>query len=130
VITGDGADQVFAGVPGWDYLPLVSALFAGAGVRLCCPYLDPRVSAWGPTHADPAKSVLRELARWLLPSSSAEAAKVPQLAPEMDLTNVAEPGLLALAGHILGLPPGPEPKPNVRTVSLALLLRHFPRLFE
>jgi asparagine synthetase B (glutamine-hydrolysing) len=126
VITGDGADQVFAGVPGWDYLPIVGALFAGAGVSLCCPFLHPRVVAWGETRADPAKSALRDLARRVLPEAVAEGAKIPQLAPEMDLSSVAEPRYLALARQVLG----DAGNSDVRLVSLALLYRHFPRLLE
>jgi asparagine synthetase B (glutamine-hydrolysing) len=130
VITGDGADQVFAGVPGWDYLPIVGALFDGAGVRLCCPFLHPRVSAWGRTRADPAKTALRELARGLLPASVAEAPKVPQLAPEMDLSGVAQPRYLEIASRTLEDVDPATGKPGVRVVTLALLVQHFPRLLE
>jgi asparagine synthase (glutamine-hydrolysing) len=129
VITGDGADQVFAGAVGWDYLPIVGAVFAGAGVGLCCPFLDPRVSAWGQPRADAAKSALRELARGLLPAATAAAPKVPQLAPAMDLSGLEQPRYLELAGRILGCT-GQPGKPDVRVVTLALLLGHFPRLVE
>jgi asparagine synthetase B (glutamine-hydrolysing) len=128
VITGDGADQVFAGVPGWDYLPIVGALFDGAGIDLICPFLYPRVSAWGATRADPSKSALREPARLLLPAAVADAPKVAQLAPEMDLSGVGEPRHLDLASRVLGLPTCREGKRDVRVVTLALLLGHFPRL--
>ncbi len=128
VITGDGADQVFAGVPGWDYLPIVGALFEAAEIDLCCPFLHPRVAGWGAPRADPAKSALRELGSRLLPASVAAAPKVVQMAPEMDLSGVAEPRHLDPASRVLGLPLGGAGKPDVRVVTLALLLRHFPRL--
>ena len=127
VITGDGADQVFAGVPGWDYLPIVGALFAGAGVALSCPFLHPRVSAWAANRADPSKSALREVARRLLPARLADAPKVGQLAPVMDLSGVAESHSVELARRTLGLD-ACGGKPDVRAVSLALLFQHFPRL--
>lgn len=130
MITGDGADQVFAGVPGWDYLPIVSALFAGAGIDLCCPFLHPRVSAWGAARCDPSKSALRELGRRFLPASIAGAAKVAQRAPEMNLSDVGEPGHLERAAQVLGVPGSRAGKPDVRVVTLALLLGHFPRLLE
>jgi hypothetical protein len=130
VITGDGADQVFAGVPGWDYLPIVGALFAGAGVDLCCPFLDLHVAAWGQTRADASKSALRELGRRLLPVSAADAAKVPQLAPEMDLSSVVEQRYLERASRALGWNGRQTSKADVRVVTLALLFRHFPRLLE
>jgi asparagine synthetase B (glutamine-hydrolysing) len=130
VITGDGADQVFAGVPGWDYLPIVGALFAGAGVHLCCPFLDVRVAAWAQKRTDPSKSALRELGRRLLPASIVDAAKVPQLAPEMDLSSVEEPRYLELAGRALGRNGSQSSTADVRVVTLALLFRHFPRLVE
>jgi asparagine synthetase B (glutamine-hydrolysing) len=130
VITGDGADQVFAGVPGWDYLPIVGALFGGAGIDLCCPFLHPRVSAWGATRADPSKSALRGLGRRLLPARLTDAAKVAQRAPEMDLSHVEDPRRLDLASRALGFAPSRIGKPDVRVVTLALLFRHFPRLLE
>jgi len=129
VITGDGADQVFVGTAGWDYLPIIGALFVGVGVGLCCPFLDPRVSAWGQARTDATKSALRELGRGLLPAATAAAPKVPQLAPEMDLSRVEQPHYLDLAGQFLGRTGRPG-KPDVRLVTLALLFRHFPRLLE
>jgi asparagine synthetase B (glutamine-hydrolysing) len=70
VITGDGADQAFAGAPGCDYLPIVGALFAGAGVGLCCPFLDERVLALAARGADPHKTMLRQAGRSVLPKTS------------------------------------------------------------
>lgn len=127
VITGDGADQVFAGVPGWDYLPIVAALIAAGGVALSCPFLYPRVAAWAADRADPSKSALRSVARRLLPAQIADAPKVGQLAPEMDLSGVAEAQAVQRASMTLGLD-WVRRKPDVRAVSLALLVQHFPRL--
>ena len=103
VISGDGADQVFAGVSGWDYLPIVAALFDGAGVALCCPFLHTSVAGWAVDRANPAKSALRDVARQLLPASIADAPKVGQLAPEMNLSDVATAQSVQQANMILGL---------------------------
>lgn len=86
VITGDGADQVFAGAPSEIYLPIVGALADASGVALCCPFLDEAVIALAARSApDPHKSALREAARGKLPDAIVDAPKVPRLAPAIDL---------------------------------------------
>ena len=87
VITGDGADQVFAGSPSEIYLPIVGALAEASGVTLHCPFLDEAVIALAAeSPADPRKTALREAARGKLPDALVDAPKVPRLAPAIDLS--------------------------------------------
>lgn len=87
VITGDGADQAFAGAPWEIYLPLVGALAEASGVALCCPFLDEAVLAFaGRSEPDPHKTALRDAARDKLPDALVDAPKVPRLAPAIDLS--------------------------------------------
>jgi asparagine synthetase B (glutamine-hydrolysing) len=91
VITGDGADQVFAGAPSEIYLPIVGALAGASGVALCCPFLDEAVIALAARGApDPHKSALREVARGKLPDALVDAPKVPRLAPAIDLARFVD----------------------------------------
>jgi hypothetical protein len=87
VITGDGADQAFAGAPSEIYLPIVGALAEASGVELCCPFLDDAVLALAArTAPDPHKTALRDAARGKLPDALVDAPKVPRLAPAIDLS--------------------------------------------
>jgi asparagine synthetase B (glutamine-hydrolysing) len=87
VITGDGADQAFAGAPSEIYLPIVGALAEASGVALCCPFLDDGVLALAARNApDPRKTALREAARGRLPDALVDAPKIARLAPAIDLS--------------------------------------------
>ncbi|MEP7123249.1 MAG: asparagine synthase-related protein [Byssovorax sp.] len=87
VITGDGADQAFAGAPSEIYLPIVGALAEASGVALCCPFLDDGVLALAARSApDPRKTALRDAARGKLPDALVDAPKVARLAPAIDLS--------------------------------------------
>ena len=87
VITGDGADQVFAGAPSELYLPIVGALAEASGVALCCPFLDEAVLALAARSAlDPHKTALRDAARGKLPDALVDAPEVARPAPAIDLT--------------------------------------------
>jgi asparagine synthase (glutamine-hydrolysing) len=87
VITGDGADQVFAGAPSEIYLPIVGALAEASGVALCCPFLDEGVLALAARSApDPHKTALRDVARGKLPDALVDAPKQARLAPGIDLS--------------------------------------------
>lgn len=122
VLTGDGADQVFVGTPGWDYLPIVAALFEDSNVELCCPFLDAAVIAWArEAGAEPDKAALRRLARDLLPASVVDAVKVSRLAPPLDLRAVLDECAVARAASLLG--EEPTDPGDVSWVSLGLLLR-------
>lgn len=105
VITGDGADQVFAGAPAEIYLPIVGALAEASGVTLHCPFLDDAVIALAAGHPpDPHKTALREAARGKLPDALVDAPKVARLAPAIDLTRFEDRPRFERIAALLGRP--------------------------
>ncbi|MES2597570.1 MAG: asparagine synthase-related protein [Verrucomicrobiota bacterium] len=85
LITGDGADQVFAGSDPRNYLPIVGALTRAAGLELRSPFLDERVMASAPSPSSD-KAALRGIARTYLPSHSAQGAKRGTYTPPLDVS--------------------------------------------
>ena len=105
VITGDGADQVFAGADGRNYLPIVGALVRSAGLELLSPFLDEEVIAFARTQkVDPDKTVLRQAAADVLPREIAWLRKVPRLAPDMDLARYWDANAVEEIRQALALP--------------------------
>jgi asparagine synthase (glutamine-hydrolysing) len=105
VITGDGADQVFAGAPSEIYLPIVGALAEASGVTLHCPFLDEAVIALAAqSPPDPHKTALREAARGKLPDALVDAPKVPRLAPGIDLARFEDIPRFERLAALLGRP--------------------------
>lgn len=105
VITGDGADQVFAGAPSEIYLPIVGALAEASGVTLHCPFLDEAVIALAAqSPPDPRKTVLREAARGKLPDALVDAPKVPRLVPAIDLSRFEDIPRFERLAALLGRP--------------------------
>jgi len=104
LITGDGADEVFRGTSGADYLPIVGALTRAAGLVAVAPFLDPVVAS--SVAADPGKRALRALADELgVPGAIAWSPKSPRFAPAMDLSRHRDPVRLAALGRCLGRAP-------------------------
>jgi len=127
-ITGDGADQAFAGAPWQNYIPLVGSLFRAAGVELQSPFLEEdviaRAARVGP---DPRKSALREMARGLVPEGLIEASKVPGLAPPMDVSVHWRPALASRLSRELGIEVSTGTDPDrVLWTTLVLLAGSFP----
>jgi asparagine synthetase B (glutamine-hydrolysing) len=125
VVTGDGADQVFAGAPGLDYLPLVGALFEAEGVEVRPPFLDDEVIALarslGP---DPDKRALRALARGLVPDEVVRASKVPGLAPPLDLSSLWDAQHVEAVARLAGRTPATsDDRARVRWTTLGLFRR-------
>lgn len=97
-ITGDGADQLFAHTSALDYLPLVGAVMASAGVELRSPFLDDAMIEYAAAQApDPNKRALREAARGRVPAPLVDGVKTPRLAPALDLDPVRDDKALARA---------------------------------
>jgi len=124
VITGDGADQVFAGADSRNYLPIVGAMTRAAGIALACPFLDcgmaPRAGVVG---SDPDKSALRALALDLLPPEIAHRPKQPRLAPDFDLSIYRTDDHDARLSQLLGQPaPPPIAGPSNTLWATATLL--------
>lgn len=124
LVTGDGADQIFAGRPALDYLPLMGALTAHAPIGLWSPFFDEDVIAAaldrGP---DPKKAALRAIARELaVPSWIVEAPKVARYAPRLDLSAYVDRRELEALAAELGLPlslAGAEDETGWVTLALA-----------
>lgn len=114
VITGDGADQVFAGAEARNYLPIVGALVRAAGVALVSPFFDEHIVGWAARQGtDADKTALRTAAAVVLPPGIAWRKKSSRYAPDFSLDHQRDPALEArLAPQLALLPPaagaGPE----------------------
>ena len=103
LITGDGADELFRGTRGADYLPIVGALTRAAGLIAVAPFLDPIVAE---VPLDPDKRALRTFAGELgVPETIAWAPKAPRFAPPMDLSRHRDAARIAALGRYLGRTP-------------------------
>lgn len=126
-ITGDGADQLFAGSGGEDYLHIVNAIFTGLHVNLICPFLDESVVRQSMI-PDPTKSALRSLAEILgVPQNVAQAAKIPRLAPPINLEQYIDmTAITKLADAVnLPLPDLTNDREIVKWVTLSILVDAF-----
>jgi hypothetical protein len=128
LITGDGADEVFRGGSGGDYLPIVGALTRAAGLVAVAPFLDPVVVAGAA--ADGEKRALRALASELgVPPAIAWSPKVPRFAPPIDLSAHRDDARIAALGRCLGRRPGQATdRERVAWTTLALFAGEFPGL--
>ncbi len=125
LVTGDGADEVFRGSSGADYLPIVGALTRAAGLVAIAPFLDPCVTS--AVAGDPDKRALRALAGELgVPEAIARAPKAPRYAPPMDLSRHHDPRRIAALGRGLGrAPASTTDRERVAWTTLALFARDF-----
>lgn len=122
LLTGDGADQVFAGSDPRNYLPIIGALTREAGLELVSPFLHDAVVAAAPAPtAD--KAALREIAMHHLPASLVQGPKVPTYAPPLDVSrHWQDDPVRALAARMKLEPPKPGAGPaSVLWTSLGLL---------
>lgn len=132
LISGDGADEIFRGDTGADYLPIVGALTRAAGLTALAPFLTPQVAA--AVIRDPNKHALRSLACELgIPESIAWHPKTPRLAPRMNLARHQDSTHIAALAHHLGYHPDHPPslthdRDDVAWTTLSLFARNFPGL--
>ncbi len=128
LVTGDGADEVFRGTSGADYLPVVTALTRAAGLVPGAPFLDPEVAPF--VAPDPGKRALRALAVDLgVPEEIAHRPKRARFAPPMDLAPHRDAPLVAALGHHLGRAPSlAADRERVGWTTLGLFARLFPGL--
>ncbi len=105
-ITGDGADQVFAGAAAANYIPIVGTLFRAAGVELCAPFAadDVLASARG-LGIDAHKTALRRAAVGLVPDRLLNGRKTPRLTPPVAIDCHYLPDVTARVTRELHLPP-------------------------
>lgn len=126
LITGDGADQVFAGADGRNYLPIVGALVRSTGMTLESPFFAERIVGWARRNGtDPDKTALRQAAAAILPSEVAARKKTARLAPDFDVSPHRDAAFEAPLAATLGMPrpaPGLGPQQTLWATA-GLLLR-------
>lgn len=127
LITGDGADEVFGGTNGGDYLPVVGALTRAAGLTAWAPFLDPAVAGFG---LDVGKRMLRDLAVELgVPVEVATRVKRPRFVPALDLERYWDDVRVTELGRWLGLAPSrASDRACVGWTTLALFCEDYPGL--
>lgn len=86
VLTGDAADQAFAGSAAGNYLPIVGAIMRHEKMGYFSPFFDEQIVAYGQSVTDSNKTALRELAKTLVPDFLLNQPKTPRLAPAMDIS--------------------------------------------
>lgn len=126
LMTGDGADEVFRGTSGADYLPVVGALTRAAGLEAVAPFLAAGVAT--SVERDDGKRALRALACELgVPEAIAWRAKRPRMAPSMQVQRLVEDEEVAALGRCLGRVPGDATdRERVGWTTLALFIKNFP----
>lgn len=127
LITGDGADQLFAGKCGESYLPIVGALVEAAGLTLAAPFCHPAVVSHGRRARDPAKTALREIGRSLSPGAPwVDRPKTAKLMPTFELSSLFDRSWAERTSARLGLPLSPaDDRDQTRWATLASLDRAF-----
>lgn len=122
LITGDGADQVFAGSDPRNYLPIVGSLTRAAGMELRSPFLHEWVIASAPPPT-PDKAALRAVAREFLSLECAQRPKTATYAPALDVAaHWRADAITSLAERMAC--PAPQPGASAESVlwtSLGLL---------
>jgi asparagine synthase (glutamine-hydrolysing) len=100
LVTGDGADAVFAGQPDHDYVPIVAALTRAAGLQLASPFFDARMVT-AHTAPRPKKRMLRDYLTNAGLRAIARRPKQPRLMPALALEPLVDrPRLETLARAI------------------------------
>ncbi len=109
LLTGDGADQVFAGSDPRNYLPIIGALTRSAGLELRSPFFDEALIAAAPAPT-PDKSALRKVAYTWLPEALITRPKTATYAPDFDLSVYWNESAIHTLARQLDLP---TPQPSV-----------------
>lgn len=104
LITGDGADPLFAGSDPRNYLPWVGALTRAAGLDLRSPFFDAGLAAVAPEPAV-GKPALVEAARRVLPPGILNRPKTPCYAPPLDVSRHWNGSAIGALAARLGLEP-------------------------
>ena len=119
-ISGDGADELFKGGGGIDYLPVVGSVFSFAGVKLVCPFLSDNLAGW--LGADEEKVPLRDLAESCLPEWFTSLPKRRGFAPLMDLSEYQVDGAIEELSGNLGFSSPKMHDPFYATLWVSMLL--------
>ena len=97
LITGDGADQIFAGSDARNYIPIVGALTRASGLDLRSPFFDAGLAASAPSPTS-NKAALREIAVTLLPQEILARPNSARYASALDVSrHWNEPAINPLA---------------------------------
>ncbi|GEP43849.1 asparagine synthase-related protein [Brevifollis gellanilyticus] len=122
LITGDGADQVFAGSDPRNYLPIVGALTRAAGLELCSPFLYEAVLSSAPPPTSD-KAALRDIAQDYLPATSSQGPKKGTYTPPLDVSaHWRADAITTLSGRLHPTAPQPGSAPeSVLWTSLGIL---------
>ncbi|MBX3184625.1 MAG: hypothetical protein KF915_18495 [Polyangiaceae bacterium] len=130
LVTGDGADAAFLGRPDWDYVPVMAALTASAGLKLRSPFFSSStLSATLMLAPDRDKRVVRDFALLAgLPSALVGAPKRPRWMPPLELGQVLDARDIERLGRALGrVPTLDSDRARVGLVTLGLLVRYLER---
>jgi asparagine synthetase B (glutamine-hydrolysing) len=125
LVTGDGADAVFAGRPDLDYVPLVAELTRAGGMEPASPFFSPElIAATLAAGPDPEKAALRAYAEPFLGAGHAQRPKHARWMPPLDLSVHVRRLELDRIALELGVPLRLDPdRAAVGFISLELLLR-------
>lgn len=125
ILTGDGADQMFAGSDARNYLPIVGALVRSKGISLLSPFFDETIAGWAARQPiDAGKTALRNAAAQILPSEIAWRKKTARLAPDFILDGYRDRQFeTQLARRLQSSPPaeGAGPEQTLWATSTLLL---------
>jgi asparagine synthetase B (glutamine-hydrolysing) len=88
LVTGDGADAVFAGSPDLDYVPIVAALTHSAGVALASPFFEDAIVDG--TAPDPSKLLVADYLRANGLGELADRPKRPRFLPALELAPILD----------------------------------------
>jgi asparagine synthetase B (glutamine-hydrolysing) len=113
LVTGDGGDAVFAGVPDHDYVPIVAA-YTRAWLAHASPYSDDAVIAATPI--DPMRRVLRDYV-------GDDRPKRPRRMPDLAVDPVADRDRIEQLARVIDRPPAID----VRWVTLDHTVRELER---
>jgi len=113
LVTGDGGDAAFAGVPDHDYVPIVAA-YTSAYLAHASPYVDPIVIAASIAAGSGAddRGVLRGYV-------GDDRPKRPRMMPALDVARVIDRARIDQLARQLGL----APRADVRWATLDYLVR-------
>ncbi len=127
LVTGDGADAAFLGRPDWDYVPVMAALTASAGLKLSSPFFSSStLSATLRLAPDRDKRVARDYALSAgLPKCLVDAPKRPRWMPPLELDGLLDTRDMERLSRALGRTLTLDSdRARVGLVTLGLLVRH------
>jgi asparagine synthase (glutamine-hydrolysing) len=102
LVTGDGADAVFAGEPDLDYVPIVAALTEHAGLAIASPFFADAIVDTTPIDRT------KQLVRAYVGGELASRPKRSRLVPSLDLSPILDRGRITGLAAQLDLVPSDD----------------------